>query len=118
MRTTTTTTSAATMKVDNYLVRQITVEEVDAMLLASSRTEKLPGSYNVTVHANATVIERSANGDELPFKAVRFLREGHVPATKFLSSALRYLVIDPPEPGVTIDDLNADDVARVRGARS
>ncbi|KKB85802.1 hypothetical protein VW29_05780 [Devosia limi DSM 17137] len=100
-------------KFDNYLVTELVVPGVIPLPLDPETTEMLPGSYTVKHLANGTLIERS-DGDDLPFSATLFTCAGYIPVTFFGSKTAGYLVNDPPEPGVTIDELDDHDRAIVR----
>lgn len=114
-----TTAAPATMeKFDHYLVSEVKVKP-GALPVFSGRPESvemLPGSFSIERMANATVIFRS-DDDDLPFRGVRLTCEGYVPVIFYGSDRRGFLVSDNPEPGVTIDDLNEDDRAKVRGEK-
>ena len=102
-------------KVDNYLVTETAGKGVIPLSFRPETVEGLPGSFMVEkLNGGSTIITRS-DDDDLPFKAYRFIREGHIPATFYGSRDKGYLVNDPPEPGVTVDDLDDHSRAYVRG---
>ncbi|GHA35045.1 hypothetical protein GCM10007989_33710 [Devosia pacifica] len=108
-------------KFDNYLVTKVIGVGVIPVSFVPETTEALPGTYRVDMLANATLVT-SSDGDDLPFFAFRFIRDGHVPVTFYSTcrddGVAGYLINDAPEREVTINDLDDADRAYIRGERA
>lgn len=102
----------------DYLVIAFPVPGELPISFIPDRAETLRGTFRVETLGDSKTIVTHTDGFGLPFVAQRYECAGHVAVTAFLpidGSGTGYLITDPPEPGVTIDDLDADDVAHVRG---
>lgn len=105
----------------DYLVTSFSVPGELPISFLPDGVETLRGTFGVETLGDGKTIVTRAAGFGLSFVAQRYERAGHVPVTAFLpinGSGTGYLVNDPPEPGVTVDDLDDHGRAYVRGERA
>jgi hypothetical protein len=115
------TTSRTTEAIADYLVTSFPVPGEMPISFLPDRAETLRGTFRVETLGDGKTIVTRAAGSGLTFVAQRFERAGHVPVTAFLpidGSATGYLINDLPKAGISVDDLNDDDRAYVRGERA
>lgn len=115
------TLNPPTKALADYLVTSFLIPGEMPISFLPDRAETLRGTFGVETLGDGKTIVTRADGSGLPFVAQRFECAGHVPVTAFLpidGSGTGYLINDPPEPGVTVDDLDDHGWAYVRGERA